>query len=177
MGIWGTNKNMQWLKTLAGSALACVVLAYPVGIAVAQQSDAPPVLTVDEAVHAALANNRNLKIVSLGLDSSKEKLAADKTHRLPSFNTYVFGSQLLAPITFNIAEPGSSVPITVLVPFPQRNPDHHPGQADGCTSSPPPRSRCSRSTRSTCISGAATVGGAGRTEDPRAADQRRRRHP
>ena len=90
---------------MAGCVLACVLLAMLLGTAAAQQpSDALPVLSVDEAVHAALANNRTLKIVSLGLDSSKEKLAADKTHRLPSFNTYVFGSELLAPISFNIAE-------------------------------------------------------------------------
>ena len=55
------------------------------------------VLTVDQAVSIALANNRNLKIVSLNLDVHNEKLAADKTKRLPSFSTYVFGSQLLTP--------------------------------------------------------------------------------
>jgi len=59
-------------------------------------------LTVDQAVQIALANNRDLKIVSLSLDSSKEKLAAEKTRRLPSFNTYVFGSQLLQPINFTV---------------------------------------------------------------------------
>jgi outer membrane protein TolC len=59
-------------------------------------------LTVDEAVQIALANNRNLKIVSLSLDSSKEKLAAEKTRRLPAFNTYVFGSQILQPFSFTV---------------------------------------------------------------------------
>jgi outer membrane protein TolC len=59
-------------------------------------------LTVDQAVQIALANNRNLKIVSFSLDGSKEKLAAEKTRRLPSFNTYVFGSQLLQPINFTV---------------------------------------------------------------------------
>jgi outer membrane protein TolC len=71
--------------------------------AVAEQPALPAeVLTVDQAVQIALANNRNLKIVSLGLDSSKEKLAAEKTRRLPSFNTYVFASQLLQPINFTV---------------------------------------------------------------------------
>ena len=72
--------------------------------AAAAEEPAPPAdaLTVDQAVQIALANNRNLKIVSLGLDSSKEKLAAEKTRRLPSFNTYIFGSQVLTPFSFTV---------------------------------------------------------------------------
>jgi len=74
------------------------------GIAAAAEEPAAPAdaLTVDQAVQIALANNRDLKIVSLGLDSSKEKLAAEKTRRLPSFNTYVFGSQVLTPFSFTV---------------------------------------------------------------------------
>lgn len=64
----------------------------------------PPVLSVDDAVKIALADNRTLKIVSLNLDVNKEKLAADKTRRLPSFNTYIFGSELLSPISYFIPE-------------------------------------------------------------------------
>ncbi len=67
-----------------------------------ERADSADVLTVDQAVQIALANNRNLKIVSLSLDSSKEKLAAEKTRRLPSFNTYIFASQLLQPINFTV---------------------------------------------------------------------------
>ncbi|MGA2902502.1 MAG: TolC family protein [Candidatus Korobacteraceae bacterium] len=62
-------------------------------------------LTIDQAVKIALANNRDLKIVSLNLDSSKEKVLAAKTKRLPSFNVYTFASQLLSPISFQI-QPG-----------------------------------------------------------------------
>lgn len=70
--------------------------------AVQEAAGSSDALTVDEAVKIALANNRNLKIVSLGLDSSKEKLAAEKTRRLPAFNTYILGSQLLEPISFTV---------------------------------------------------------------------------
>jgi outer membrane protein TolC len=59
-------------------------------------------LTVDDAIKIALANNRTLKIVSLNLNVQNEKLAADKTRRLPSFNSYVFGSQLLTPISYTV---------------------------------------------------------------------------
>jgi len=61
------------------------------------------VLTVDQAVQIALENNRAVKIASLSVDSSKEKLAAEKTHRLPAFNTYILGSQVLAPFSFTVA--------------------------------------------------------------------------
>jgi len=66
------------------------------------QSSASDLLTVDQAVKIALANNRTLKIVSLSLDVSKEKLDAAKTRRLPSFNIYTFASQLLSPISFDV---------------------------------------------------------------------------
>lgn len=64
----------------------------------------PDLLTVDQAIKLALTNNRNLKIVSLNLDSSKEELKAAKTHRLPALNIYTFASQLLQPINFQIPE-------------------------------------------------------------------------
>ncbi len=80
-----------------------VLAAVFVGTATSQEAvDSAEVLTVDQAVKLALANNRNLKIVSLGLDSSKQKLDAEKTRRLPAFNTYVFASQLLQPINFTV---------------------------------------------------------------------------
>ncbi len=68
----------------------------------AAQNEAPEpeLLTIDQAVKQALANNRDLKIVSLSLDVSKEKVLAAKTKRLPGFDFYAFGSQLLAPISF-----------------------------------------------------------------------------
>jgi len=86
------------------------VLAFSVGIAAAspvaaqEETSGPELLTVDQAIRLALANNRNLKIVSLNLDSTKEGLRAAKTHRLPAFNVYTFASQLLEPISFTIPE-------------------------------------------------------------------------
>ena len=64
--------------------------------------DAVPALTIDEAVRLAIANNRDLKIVALQLDSSKEKLAVDKTRRLPSTSSYFFVSQSLTTLSFTI---------------------------------------------------------------------------
>jgi outer membrane protein len=71
--------------------------------AMAQDASASPeLLTIDQAVTIAVANNRDLKIVSLSVDSSKDKVLAAKTKRLPSFNLYAFGSQLLSPISFDV---------------------------------------------------------------------------
>jgi outer membrane protein TolC len=85
------------------------MLGFSLGIAAglpvaAQEQSGPELLTVDQAIKLALANNRNLKIVSLNLDSSKQELEAAKTHRLPAFSIYTFASQLLQPISFNIPE-------------------------------------------------------------------------
>lgn len=71
----------------------------------AQEASSPPeLLTIDRAVKEALANNRYLKIVTLDLDTSKDKVLAAKTKRLPAINIYAFGSQLLSPISFEIPE-------------------------------------------------------------------------
>ncbi len=85
----GLLTNLFLASALIGSSL------------VAQTSqDQPEVLTVDQAVKTALANNRTLKITSLQLDDTKESYLAAKTRRYPSFNTYAFGSQVLAPFSF-----------------------------------------------------------------------------
>ena len=79
-----------------------VAFALPHAFAEQESSQQPDVLAVDDAVKIALANNRTLKIVSLNVNVQNEKLAADKTRRLPSFNSYIFGSQLLTPISYSI---------------------------------------------------------------------------
>jgi outer membrane protein len=67
-----------------------------------EPSSSPDLLTIDQAVKTALANNLYLKIVTLDLDTSKDKVAVAKTHRYPAFNIYAFGSQLLSPISFRV---------------------------------------------------------------------------
>jgi outer membrane protein TolC len=79
-----------------------VSLLIPVSGAAQSKDDTADVLTVDQAVKIALANNRTLKIVSLNENVQEQKLAADKTRRLPSFNSYIFGSQLLTPISYTV---------------------------------------------------------------------------
>jgi outer membrane protein TolC len=100
------------MEVIAGRApsgitrMACVLLlaagAYAATAAPQETDNSSPALQVDQAVQIAVANNRNLKIVSLDFDKSEQKLAAEKTRRLPAFNTYVFASQLLQPISFTV---------------------------------------------------------------------------
>lgn len=85
-----------WLLLLATHVVAQQVAPSP------PASSDPQLLTVDEAVNIALANNRYLKIVTLDLDISKDKVSAAKTKRLPATNVYALGSELLSPISFEI---------------------------------------------------------------------------
>jgi outer membrane protein len=82
---------------VAGGLLAAVARAQ-------ETSSGPELLTADQAVKIAVANNRYLKIVTLDLDISKDKVAVAKTHRYPAMSVYTFASQLLSPISFVVPE-------------------------------------------------------------------------
>lgn len=84
------------LRFLTAALVTCALLA--AGTA----QEMPDVLTVDQAVKIAIANNRILKITSLQLSDTKESYLAFKTHRFPTFKTYIFASELLAPISFEV---------------------------------------------------------------------------
>ena len=83
----------------------------------AAQESVPHLLTLDEAVQIAIANNRSLKITSLEVDKSKWKLAEVKTKRLPSFSGTVLGSELLNEVSFSFPA-GSFGTIPGVGPFP-----------------------------------------------------------
>jgi len=82
--------------------IVLAVIASGLFVLLAAADDQPEVLTVDQAVKLAVANNRVLKITALQLADSKESYLAFKTHRYPDFNTYIFASELLAPISFTV---------------------------------------------------------------------------
>ncbi len=75
-----------------------------------------PLLTLDEAVKLAIANNLSLKIAGLDVDKSKWQVAEAKTNRLPVFKTYLFASKDLNSPEFTFKE-GTLGPING-VPFP-----------------------------------------------------------
>jgi outer membrane protein TolC len=98
----GSISHFVKRRILALLLLAVLSLLLCQKIEAQGSADTPDVLNIDDAVKIALANNRTLKIVSLNLNVQNEKLAADKTKRLPSFDSYVFGSQLLTPISYTV---------------------------------------------------------------------------
>jgi outer membrane protein TolC len=74
----------------------------------AQTNPAPvltiPVLTIEEAVAAALKSNRSVHSSVLDVDRAREGTAAAKTQLLPRFHTYVLGGEALRRIDFTIPE-------------------------------------------------------------------------
>ena len=85
------------VKRLRWAVLFVVVSA----VCSAQELSPSRVLTLDDAIRLAVANNRSLKIASLEVDKSKWQVAEVKTKRLPSFSSSVLGSQLLNDVSFN----------------------------------------------------------------------------
>lgn len=93
------------LRRSVGILVALLLLSALASAQAATQTEpsSSDLLTVDQAIKLAVANNRPFKIVSLNVDISKQQVLAAKTKRLPAVNTYVFASQLLQPISFEIA--------------------------------------------------------------------------
>ena len=98
--------------------LTCIVVLIFCGLAAAQDPQtSTQLLTLDEAIHIAIANNRSLKVANLEVEKAKWQVAEIKTKRLPSFSGEILGSQLLSEVSFNF--PGGSLgDIPGVGPFP-----------------------------------------------------------
>jgi outer membrane protein TolC len=59
------------------------------------------VLTLDHAIAIALENNLTLKNAGLEIEKARDKVAVNRTRRLPSFNSYTLGSRQLSHIDLN----------------------------------------------------------------------------
>jgi len=99
------NQSAGWhgQQRLANITLLVAFMVLSAGTAAAQEP-APRLLTLDEAVQLAIANNRSLKIATLEVDKSKWQIAEIKTKRLPAMSTTVLGSQLLNDLSFTFKE-------------------------------------------------------------------------
>jgi hypothetical protein len=164
----------DWLTPRGVARLGCaLLLAVSVGSATASAREvesSADVLGVDQAVQLALANNRNLKIVSLDLDKSEEKLAAEKTRRLPAFSSYAFGSQLLQPISFTV-QAGQFGSYPGIGPIPATNTNiTTPSQPTAYIFATASQPLLTLYKINLHIRGAAIVGRAGRAEGTRGAD-------
>jgi outer membrane protein len=61
-------------------------------------------LTIDDAVTLALKGNREVQSAALGVNRAREETAALRTTRLPQFQVYVLGGELLRQLSFSIPE-------------------------------------------------------------------------
>lgn len=97
------NRQPSILSSISLSFLLVLLLASSEP-AFGQQSISGETLTLDQAISTALRNNRQVKIRELDVGKSEDELAAGRTLRLPSFNLYSLGSQLLSQIDFTFKQ-------------------------------------------------------------------------
>jgi outer membrane protein TolC len=62
----------------------------------------PPLLTLDDAVRTAIANNRDIRISKLNITKSGESTAQTRTSLFPKFDTYVLGGSPLEQLRFTV---------------------------------------------------------------------------
>jgi outer membrane protein TolC len=67
-----------------------------------QERTSGEVLTLDRAIEVARTNNRDTKRAKFDIDRQREATAEAKTSYYPRFDTYLLGTQLLAPLNFSI---------------------------------------------------------------------------
>jgi outer membrane protein len=70
--------------------------------ALGQERTSGEVLTLDQAIELARANNRETKRAQFDIDKQREASAEARTFYYPRFDTYVLGTQLLGPLNFTI---------------------------------------------------------------------------
>lgn len=102
----GAGRSGQWGSKLK-FLFSCVAVSgmLSTGIATAQEPiSTARLLSLEEAIHLAIANNRSLQIASLDVVKSKWQIAEFKTKRLPSLSTTVLGSELLNELSFTFKE-------------------------------------------------------------------------
>jgi outer membrane protein TolC len=93
----------------AGSRIRLIgglLLLLAAGSGARAQTASPPLLTVDEAVAAAMQGNRRVQSSILDVSRAREGTAAVKTERLPHFQLYALGGEALNSINFTIPQGG-----------------------------------------------------------------------
>jgi len=97
------TQRVEEVNMFAGSGktatflVLCLVFLWPVSLLSQSNEldDTAPLLTLDEAVQMALSGNRSVAIATLEVENSREDVSLAKIKRLPAWNSYALGSQLL----------------------------------------------------------------------------------
>src|SRR5258707_5575781 len=82
------------------------------------------ILTLDQALVLAKANNRDLKLFGLDIGKQREALGEARTHLYPRFDTSVLAAELLTPLDFTINK-GQFGTFSGTGPIPGSNTDLH----------------------------------------------------
>lgn len=104
MLILGQISRLAASSTLVQSILVIIAVGISPSPLIAQPPADTPLLTVDQAIQIAIANNRGLRVASLDIDKSKWQVAETKTNRLPVFKTYIFAAGNLNSPSFDFKE-------------------------------------------------------------------------
>ena len=81
-----------------------VAIAGLLVVAVIASAQPASVLTIDDAVALALKGNREVQSATLGVDRAREETAALRTTRLPQFQIYALGGELLRQVSFTVPQ-------------------------------------------------------------------------
>jgi len=100
----GVCRTLHKLWLLGGMIVAAETLSAAMSATAQDSSVGSPLLSMDQAIWLAIANNRSLQVASLDIDKSNWQVAEFKTKRLPSLSTTVLGSQLLNELSFTFKE-------------------------------------------------------------------------
>ena len=84
--------------------LTILVCASPIGSLAQQATQDVPLLTLDDAVSIALANNRLVKNSALEAQKYDFQVSTMRSRRLPHFQFSVLGGELLQPFDFTFAK-------------------------------------------------------------------------
>jgi outer membrane protein TolC len=82
-----------------GSVCRFLLVLVATSTCLAQQ---PPVLTLEAAISAAIAGNKQIQISALDVTKASEATAEARTARLPQLHSYILGGAALNPIDFTI---------------------------------------------------------------------------
>lgn len=108
----------------------CCIIATMLGVPAAAQdasATSSPMLTLDQAMSAALKNNRNVKIAVLGVDANRQQYLVAKSKRFPVMNTDLFGGETLTTVGLTIKK-GQFDSYPATGPIPDRDINIHTSQ-------------------------------------------------
>jgi outer membrane protein len=119
------ERSMREVMDLWLLKAACVVIATLCLLRCASaQGSGGEILTLDNALHLAKSNNRDLKAFGFDVDKQRELLGEAKTHLYPRFDTSVLAAELVAPLDFTIQK-GQFGTFAGTGPIPGSNTDLH----------------------------------------------------